>query len=85
MNEPEFAFRLEQINAAAAKVAEAIHELRYVSAAQAVTGWMVRGDFERAREALERIPSDRLSHFAEYGEALPILIAEETARRTPSA
>lgn len=77
-DQPQWA---KDLQAAAAKMGEALTHTTHILAAQEAMAWMYRGDLEAARKAIAKLPADKLTEFAMAATALAALADEEAAHR----
>ncbi|WP_280505816.1 hypothetical protein [Nocardia farcinica] len=63
----------------------AMTRLGQTATAQGAFGWMVRGDLEKAREALRKLPPDKLLEVSAAASALSALADEVAAEGGPQS
>lgn len=77
-DEPQWA---KDLRAAATKAGEAITHANYILITQEAMAWMYRGDLNAARQAVAKLPDDKLVELSAAAAALAALADEETTRR----
>lgn len=69
----------QQLDAALAQFSKNMARVGHAFAGQGAMGWMLRGDMAKAREALQRVPSERLPEISIAAAALSALADELAA------
>jgi len=67
---------------AAEKIREGMEHTGHILTAQGAMGWVYRGDLEKARTMLEKLPADKLAEVSAAAAALSSLADEVAAAKS---